>query len=102
MSGTDQLVAAINNAIPSRIGIPPAVGVIQSVGGPQGWMVAKLLGITAEPLDVPQKWFSSTFIAQVIASRPTLSSGSGGLVGSRVLVVFTEGNQPVILTTIGV
>lgn len=71
----------------------PVVGVVVSIGQ-QVWngpLVANVSGVLEGLLPVPQKSFSSWFLHEATM---------GDVTGLRVLVLFTEGNQLVLMSTL--
>jgi hypothetical protein len=71
----------------------PVVGVVASIGSPTfgGDLVATITGVLEGTLTVPQKAFSSWFLHEAT---------TGNVTGLRVLVLFTEGDQPVLMSTL--
>jgi hypothetical protein len=86
-------VSVIEDMVRRLLPKPPVVGVITSIG-PQGWggpLVATISGVLEGTLTVPQKQFTSWFLHEATTTNVT---------GLRVLVLFTEGDQLVLMSSL--
>lgn len=100
LQGGALLAAAIRNAAePAALLGPNTVGVLSSVNTTETGFEVTVTNIPGmdDPLVIPDSDCSTWFGAEIAA----LGVGVDGIVGRRVMVAFTPGNQYFIVSTLG-